>query len=567
MKETKVLFFEDRRSLHEIQAELEGELMAVFQVAQVEPLLTLSVKVPVAGVPHLLTLRWEAAQFLKNSYSLRVALLDSSTVSSTDPAYTRSLDSWLSFWMRNLKPSAPPLPGSGLGERYQECVQASLHAEDHLVDVPSMQREIMGRMREGAYFATAHKEGGTRIGFRRGRFVREDYGESNGQTVFRSEGEFLTSLRQFYDWQTSQHTYPERVTDEVAWKLILRLLRYDGYGPFTAGAPGGSRTVDLGFLCRYRRLSVWLGVLVAVVAIACGVAYRTFSVKTVGAPLGEGLGTPEFVAMLIETQEPYLPSLQGNPEQARFQVRLMIQPRSPGAGRRLIRVQKNLRAAEAQNSCRILGFDGKLLWILSPELLAYDYQAGRVIGLEKIRRVNPALESLWGQGFYEVAGRLRVSTRDRGTLVEINPETLLATYLPWPRAEQAPARLAKQSLNFYLQPLAASDPARLDPAILRDEAGVSTLKLSNPEGHMLTYWKKIKLFERHLVVARVDANGKTVWETDTGIDTLHQVFPHQHHVAFYGTRPSVPGKLPEPLLVVLETATGDSAVHSLWMFD
>jgi len=40
-----------------------------------------------------------------------------------------------------------------------------------------------------------------------------------------ADAEFLEALRRFYDWETSVNVYPEKVTDLVAWKLILRLLR------------------------------------------------------------------------------------------------------------------------------------------------------------------------------------------------------------------------------------------------------------------------------------------------------------------------------------------------------
>ena len=40
-----------------------------------------------------------------------------------------------------------------------------------------------------------------------------------------AEAEFLEALRKFYDWETSRNVYPEKVSDFVAWKLILRLLR------------------------------------------------------------------------------------------------------------------------------------------------------------------------------------------------------------------------------------------------------------------------------------------------------------------------------------------------------
>ena len=38
------------------------------------------------------------------------------------------------------------------------------------------------------------------------------------------EASFLAYLRKFYDWQTSSHVYPEKVSELDAWKIILRLM-------------------------------------------------------------------------------------------------------------------------------------------------------------------------------------------------------------------------------------------------------------------------------------------------------------------------------------------------------
>ena len=39
------------------------------------------------------------------------------------------------------------------------------------------------------------------------------------------EAKFLEALPKFYDWETSKNVYPEKVSDLVAWRLMLRLLR------------------------------------------------------------------------------------------------------------------------------------------------------------------------------------------------------------------------------------------------------------------------------------------------------------------------------------------------------
>ncbi|MFN8410375.1 MAG: hypothetical protein U0V45_13610 [Flavobacteriales bacterium] len=55
--------------------------------------------------------------------------------------------------------------------------------------------------------------------------MRTDHGDHPDTVVFSGEQEFLEALRKFYDWETSKNVYPKKVSELVAWKLMLRLLR------------------------------------------------------------------------------------------------------------------------------------------------------------------------------------------------------------------------------------------------------------------------------------------------------------------------------------------------------
>jgi len=212
---TQQQHFRDRRPPHEVQFALERDLMTLFAVAMENERLTMRAKTKLGSAPCALTLRFEAAQLLTNCYSLCVET----------PEGTPSVESWFGFWTRDFKPAAPPEAETAPTERYQKLCAAALHAEAHLDTVAALQQAIVAAMKQGASFATSHKEGGTTIRWRGGRFMCSDYGESSAQQAFASEEEFLKYLRQFYDWQTSQSTYPDKLSDFDVWKLILRLLR------------------------------------------------------------------------------------------------------------------------------------------------------------------------------------------------------------------------------------------------------------------------------------------------------------------------------------------------------
>ncbi len=55
--------------------------------------------------------------------------------------------------------------------------------------------------------------------------ARSDYGDYPDHITYATEAEFLDALRKFCDWETSRNAYPEKVSELVAWKLMLRLLR------------------------------------------------------------------------------------------------------------------------------------------------------------------------------------------------------------------------------------------------------------------------------------------------------------------------------------------------------
>ncbi|MBK8227783.1 MAG: hypothetical protein IPK70_11495 [Flavobacteriales bacterium] len=55
--------------------------------------------------------------------------------------------------------------------------------------------------------------------------ARSDYGDYPDHITYATEAGFLDALRKFCDWETSQNVYPEKVTELVAWRLMLRLMR------------------------------------------------------------------------------------------------------------------------------------------------------------------------------------------------------------------------------------------------------------------------------------------------------------------------------------------------------
>ncbi len=94
-----------------------------------------------------------------------------------------------------------------------------------MTDIRAIQQDILRRLRAGEIFRTVHKEGGTIIAFRKGQWVREDYGEWSTHQVFDDEPTFLAFLREFFKYEVAREIAPAVLPDEEAWPRIRRLLQ------------------------------------------------------------------------------------------------------------------------------------------------------------------------------------------------------------------------------------------------------------------------------------------------------------------------------------------------------
>ena len=221
----RLLHFRDHRPPHAIQFALERDLMTLFTASMQNDHLIMTASSKVVGSWHHFTLRFEAAMPDTNCYSIRVETSWADAAATHHDYYRKTAGSWFDHWTRDLQPADPPAAADASAtERYQAICLAALNAEAHLDSVPALQQAIIAAMKRGGRFTTSSKEGDTNFRWSSDRFVRTDVGDYPGTVVYASETEFLDMLRKYCDWETSRNVYPEKVSELVAWKLILRLL-------------------------------------------------------------------------------------------------------------------------------------------------------------------------------------------------------------------------------------------------------------------------------------------------------------------------------------------------------
>ncbi len=353
---------------------------------------------------------------------------------------------------------------------------------------------------------------------------------------------------------------------------------------------------------------------------------KLLTVTTVsGVPLGECVRTDQHIAVLIQTTDPHLPEITGRGGNETTSISILLIPLD-GSKRRLVPVVSRLSPA-SYSLARIMGSDGRTLWFDATGLYGVRLDDYALITTKDLRDANRTLDPSWWEdprGMDVMDGKLHVMRIDRTAAIDVDPVTYKATPVtPKPynsrferhapsdhfaagfmnganswlglhspaeiEGEFAPKKFlrrvvrqedAKQMRRFHraeldapvddkyhriLSMTPASDTEYLNAAFLRVEDTAEPLRLSDPDGALMVFTSEPGL-QGKLMVARVDTAGNILWKVDTGVDRfkLSQILPGKDSFAFVGTRPPVPDKLSEPLLVIVENRTGAAVTHSLW---
>jgi hypothetical protein len=221
----RLLHFKDKRPPHEIQFALERELMTLFTVEMIDERLNMQANSVVVGAHYSIQLRFEAALLNTNNYSLRIETSWAHSTATHHDYYRKTSDTWFSLWTRDLIPANPPAADASSPKLYGRLCEEALRAEAHLDSLAAIQEAIVAGLKRGGRFGTAHKEGGTNIFWRDGKFIRCDYGDYPDLKEFTDEAEFLKMLGQFCHWDVMRNAGTEGHSDFDTWKLILRRLQ------------------------------------------------------------------------------------------------------------------------------------------------------------------------------------------------------------------------------------------------------------------------------------------------------------------------------------------------------
>ncbi|MDX2236975.1 MAG: hypothetical protein NW203_05380 [Hyphomonadaceae bacterium] len=368
-----------------------------------------------------------------------------------------------------------------------------------------------------------------------------------------------------------------------------------------------------------------LAVALAAGAVALVGREALTAAQPLGAPLNDSVRYDGGVATLIMRTDPQGPRWSGRGGGETVSVSLLLIP-FEGAAPRLTRLVQGVEANNL-TLARVLGGDGATVWADAGGLFGVRLRDGALVTPDALQAANPGLEPGWWRdprGMSVREGRLHIMRIDRSAAVSVDPQTLRAAPAeprPGPPRLSAPAQDAFMAAGLltaggawlglqpadegpgalrvgrWLRPVESADAANaprflalaaLDPSadrtryriraiarvgagsfvnagFLRSDAASEPLRLRDPAGAVLIHTRP-PAHTGTLLVSRVDEAGGVAWTADTGLDrfTLRQILPGDGVSAFVGARPPEPGRLSEPLVVIVDNNTGAVTTHTLW---
>jgi hypothetical protein len=332
------------------------------------------------------------------------------------------------------------------------------------------------------------------------------------------------------------------------------------------------------------KLALWVLAGALVFVALAGVKAMFFEIDpSPGTPQGLSVRTDTHIATLMQTLEAYTPSLHRDPGKDRFTVSVYVVPIA-GDAPKLVELASGLRPSEFALA-KVLGSDGQRLWVdvsgvMTVDLRSYDVEpeGGPVPRDLQGGATTPfpaRPEAFLGAGFLsgdsewtglhsadELAGEYALQKfvrRLESAETEGNKRQPRQLY----RAAVEPDSTGKYYQLLSMEAVGTAE--YINAAFLRLSEQSEPLRLSNPDSVLMLFTSDGGL-KGTAVMARIDLAGAEVWRTDTGIDRfkLSQILPGSDVTALVGTRPSEEGKVPEPLLVLVDHATGEAVTHSLW---
>ena len=222
-------------------------------------------------------------------------------------------------------------------------------------------------------------------------------------------------------------------------------------------------------------------------------------------PAGDSYLGKDFVATVITWNGSFVPSPISGRATVPYKAALLLI--GLDGSRKLVDAGGGPRYPSHGLGMNVLAEEGGVLYFQTEESLGYQLQTGQVIKGEPKRRMGGGLP--------------------------LRPESYVT---------DLPETLAH---------------GRYRAKLLRDAPS-----LTNPAGQLLTFLSQPGM-KGTQVLERIDAAGKTVWKTDTGVWQFTQILANERVTVLRGVGIPIPDKLSVPYLAIVDHATGRMEKHWL----
>lgn len=328
------------------------------------------------------------------------------------------------------------------------------------------------------------------------------------------------------------------------------------------------------------RLALSLGLGAAVVCAALLiVGLRQLGVRSYGYPVGRVVRAGNALAVLIQTREPYMPSLRGVPEsRMSYRYSLWLIPADGSGPPRKLPVARAIRSADRPPTIGVHAYERGVVWLQVTDLIGIDASTGQVVR----QAPAPAIANM------PVSQLLATDDHPLDTLRARGVNTQTSTWLGLATDEEARNILAPgarvsdnddavgtyQPRRLYLATLEQSPRPRItsaipaekntykNGAILRTGPGGAPVRYTGPDGLAVIH-EQGSVTRPTIRITRVDLAGREAWTLDTTISRVTQCFPDAVVPIIVGEQPSTDMKMGDPVIAIVHLATGAVQVVSL----
>lgn len=325
---------------------------------------------------------------------------------------------------------------------------------------------------------------------------------------------------------------------------------------------------------------IWIALVVggAAAAIAMGVLLvRPIGVKSYGRPVGRVIRTSEHLAVLMETCDPYFPTLQGRKESDKsYSYALWLIPET-GVGKvRVIPLNRRVKSGQRSQFAGVLGMVGNTVWLRIADITGVDVTSERTVTAAPPPSIanmpiseflgphhTPTLGPYRTTAVVRPSGEWLVLADEEESKTELKPGTQLSDNSTSKGTYRDRALYAVTAQSGPIPRLAASTHLpgvkMHNAAFLRAKPNGEVIRFSNPYGYLLVY-EAARTAERTFHLSRVNVDGSIAWTVDTRMGGLTEVLPHEQWLTFVG---ELENKLSEPMLAVMDLKSGTIKHHSL----